>query len=103
FKGLLGFASGTPYAPGGAAIVGENGPEIVNLPRGAQVVPARQTAAMAGGAVMHLNVTVNGARGNAEIRQMVAEGVGMGIDYFNSQVLPVRVNQIAQNPDIVGA
>jgi lambda family phage tail tape measure protein len=33
------FASGTNSAPGGWSIVGENGPELVNLPRGAQVVP----------------------------------------------------------------
>lgn len=33
------FASGTDYAPGGMALVGERGPEIVNLPRGSQVVP----------------------------------------------------------------
>jgi hypothetical protein len=34
-----GFASGTDFAPGGLAMVGENGPEIVNLPRGSQVIP----------------------------------------------------------------
>jgi len=33
------FASGTSFAPGGWAMVGERGPEIVNLPRGAQVIP----------------------------------------------------------------
>lgn len=36
---LFGFAGGTNYAPGGLAVVGEKGPEIVNLPRGSQVVP----------------------------------------------------------------
>ena len=36
---FLGFAGGTDFAPGGLAIVGENGPELVNLPRGSQVVP----------------------------------------------------------------
>lgn len=36
---LPGFASGTNYAPGGMALVGERGPEIVNLPRGSQVIP----------------------------------------------------------------
>ncbi len=33
------FASGTDSAPGGMALVGEKGPEIVNLPRGSQVIP----------------------------------------------------------------
>lgn len=33
------FANGTNFAPGGMALVGERGPELVNLPRGAQVIP----------------------------------------------------------------
>tara|TARA_Y100000592_G_scaffold10162_1_gene14358 strand:- start:6138 stop:8300 length:2163 start_codon:yes stop_codon:yes gene_type:complete len=32
-------ANGTPNFEGGSAIVGEKGPELVNLPRGAEVVP----------------------------------------------------------------
>jgi hypothetical protein len=43
---LLGFAGGTNYAPGGVALVGERGPELVNLPRGSQVFTASQTASM---------------------------------------------------------
>ena len=39
---ILGFAGGTNYAPGGLAIVGEHGPELVNLPRGSQVIPNTQ-------------------------------------------------------------
>lgn len=38
FRG--GFAEGTDYAPGGWSWVGEKGPELVNLPRGSQVLPA---------------------------------------------------------------
>nr|WP_218681343.1 hypothetical protein [Rhodococcus qingshengii] len=37
------FASGTGYAPGGTALVGEHGPELVDLPRGAQVTQAYRT------------------------------------------------------------
>ncbi|MGN6549763.1 MAG: hypothetical protein ACTHJ3_07710 [Pararhizobium sp.] len=33
------YAAGTDYAPGGLAIVGEQGPELLNLPMGAKVVP----------------------------------------------------------------
>nr|DAG11684.1 MAG TPA: tail tape measure [Caudoviricetes sp.] len=33
------YAKGTTYHPGGNAIVGENGPEIVSLPRGSRVYP----------------------------------------------------------------
>lgn len=43
------FALGTDFAPGGAAVVGEHGPELVNLPRGAEVVPANQTRQMLAG------------------------------------------------------
>lgn len=42
---LSGYANGTDFAPGGAAWVGERGPEIVNLPRGAQVIPSHRAAA----------------------------------------------------------
>jgi phage-related minor tail protein len=37
--GIPGFATGTNFAPGGLALVGERGPELVNLPRGSQVIP----------------------------------------------------------------
>jgi uncharacterized protein YdaT len=43
---LPAFASGTNSAPGGLALVGERGPEIVNLPGGSQVIPNN---AMGGG------------------------------------------------------
>lgn len=36
-------AIGTAYAPGGLTLVGENGPELVNLPRGSQVTQAYRT------------------------------------------------------------
>lgn len=40
FKGIIpAFAGGTDYAAGGPSIVGENGIEVVNLPRGASVTP----------------------------------------------------------------
>jgi phage-related tail protein len=46
---LLGFANGTPSAPGGLAMVGERGPELVNLPRGSQVITAENTRQMMSG------------------------------------------------------
>lgn len=42
---IPGFAKGTNFAPGGLAVVGERGPELVNLPRGAQVIPNHQIRA----------------------------------------------------------
>lgn len=50
------FAVGTNYAPGGMALVGERGPEMVSLPRGARVTPAAQTAQMLGGAMQQVEV-----------------------------------------------
>jgi tape measure domain-containing protein len=50
------FAAGTNYAPGGLSLVGELGPELVNLPRGSQVIPNHRLGdAMGGG--MHLSGT----------------------------------------------
>ena len=40
------FAKGTDFAPGGMALVGEKGPELVNLPRGSQVFTAPETQSM---------------------------------------------------------
>ncbi|WP_257164689.1 hypothetical protein [Bradyrhizobium sp. SRS-191] len=48
---IPGFADGTSSAPGGLAMVGERGPELVNLPRGAQVIPNDVTRQLGGGAV----------------------------------------------------
>ena len=47
--GRSSFAVGTRYAPGGLSLVGERGPELINLPRGSQVIPAAQTSQMMGG------------------------------------------------------
>lgn len=45
---IPGFANGTMNAPGGMALVGERGPELVNLPKGAQVIPNYRTNQMVG-------------------------------------------------------
>jgi tape measure domain-containing protein len=41
--GIDWYAMGTNFAPGGLAMVGERGPELVNLPRGSKVNTANQT------------------------------------------------------------
>jgi len=38
-----GFARGTKYAPGGLAMVGEYGPELMNVPRGSQILSNNRT------------------------------------------------------------
>lgn len=45
---IPGFADGVTNFRGGLALVGEQGPELVNLPGGSDVLPAPQTAAMLG-------------------------------------------------------
>ena len=49
FLHLFGFASGTDSAPGGYAMVGEKGPEIMYVPRGAQITPNHKIGSYAGG------------------------------------------------------
>ncbi|MYD95413.1 MAG: hypothetical protein F4Y02_17395 [Chloroflexi bacterium] len=50
------FAQGTSFAPGGMALVGEMGPELVNLPRGSQVIPDPRL-----GSEVTVNVNVEGS------------------------------------------
>lgn len=64
------FASGTDYAPGGTALVGEDGPELVNLPQGAQVIP---------------NHNLGGIRGNTSISLTGNLGISMRTLYFALQ------------------
>lgn len=55
-KSLFGgaYANGTNYAPGGYALVGERGPEIVDLPRGSKVYPNGEIpAGLAGGTTVN--------------------------------------------------
>lgn len=108
---LFGFADGTDFAPGGVAMVGERGPELVNLPRGSQVVPNHKLGmggkpqAGSRSARFEYNITVggNGDRELMERMRLVAEdSVGRGIRTFNDEVLPGRVQDVAMHPDYVG-
>jgi hypothetical protein len=82
---IPGFASGTNSAPGGLSLVGERGPELVNLPRGTRVTPSSQTLSAlqnlrpissAVGSSVHLGITVyaEGAIQRSEIENMVRRG-----------------------------
>lgn len=72
---IPGFASGTNFAPGGLAMVGEQGPELVNLPRGSQVLSASRTSAMgSGGSTVNLNVSVGNYLGEpGELRNFAKQ------------------------------
>jgi hypothetical protein len=49
--GIPSFANGTGFAPGGLALVGERGAEVVNLPRGSRVTPNSRLGGLGGGQV----------------------------------------------------
>jgi len=51
----LGYASGTEYATGGYAMVGERGPEMMYVPQGAKVSNAKETAQGVGKSVNIVN------------------------------------------------
>ncbi|MQW43500.1 tail length tape measure protein [Sinorhizobium meliloti] len=95
-QGIPGFAAGTNFAPGGLAIVGEKGPELVNLPRGSSVTPnhrlnapraprlnGRGMAANNNAQPGILQVHVSGASGDEHIRTLVKQGVGEGLSQYN--------------------
>jgi len=50
------FATGTNFAPGGMALVGERGPELVSLPQGSKVIPNGKTNTMMQGALQAVEV-----------------------------------------------
>lgn len=66
---LPGFAGGVKNFSGGPAIVGERGPELVNLPRGADVIPNH---AMGGTVTNHFHLNLSGLVGEP---QQVARAV----------------------------
>lgn len=79
---IPGFANGTNFAPGGLAMVGERGPELVNLPRGAQVIPNNE---LGGGASIQINIS-----GSQQDAAAIAREV--------RRVLPDAITQFNQNP-----
>jgi len=64
---IFGFANGTSYAPGGLAMVGERGPELVELPRGARVNTASETRRMMSPA------NQNGGQGSNDVVTIVLQ------------------------------
>lgn len=67
-----GFASGVQNFGGGLAMVGERGPELVNLPRGSDVVPFGR----GGGSPINLNITVAGGAFDPATARTLAKVVG---------------------------
>jgi hypothetical protein len=100
-KLIPGFAGGTNSAPGGAAIVGENGPELVNLPRGSQVIPNIPGLGSRGYNAItiksDLAIQVSG-NGDAELHRQLMAGANALIQQNNRQVIPSLVAHLNNNP-----
>jgi len=70
--GYVGYAAGTNYAAGGLSLVGEQGPELLSLPRGSQVTNHNETtkALNKGGNIYKIYVTGNSIREEADIDKL---------------------------------
>lgn len=68
------FAAGTSFAPGGYALVGERGPEVVNLPRGSQVIPNNSVSRENSGNIS-INVNVGLYAGSEMEKRKVASAL----------------------------
>jgi len=76
-----GWASGVNTAPGGLSLVGERGPELVNLPTGSQVVNAGKTRSLMSfkgsgkGETKNISVSINVNATEKDLAQRIANGV----------------------------
>ena len=69
-----GYANGTQYHPGGLALVGERGPEIVDLPRGSKVHTAERSKL--GQNSYSITVNINAAqKSDSELADLVAKRI----------------------------
>lgn len=89
-KGVIpGFATGTDFAPGGAAWVGEHGPELVNLPKGSQVIPNGK--AMAGTTVQNVfNVAGEVSQASVDRLQRMIVAVNRKADVISTSVVSAQ-------------
>ena len=79
------FADGVRNFAGGLAMVGEEGPELVNLPRGADVLPAPQTAQMVN--------RLSAIEGGTPDVNLFIEGDASALDY---RIVKVSRGEIAE-------
>lgn len=91
------FADGTPFAPGGMAIVGERGRELINLPRGSQVIPNHNTERLlraangnGGGTTVEINI-INNSGAKVEQRERQTAN-GKAIDVMIDEAVAQKIN-----------
>lgn len=81
--GLTPRAGGGPVSAGTGYMVGERGPEFFMPNSAGRIMPANSNWGGGGGSSLNIHVDVTGARGNAEIQEMVARGVQAGIGIYD--------------------
>jgi molecular chaperone GrpE (heat shock protein) len=91
---IPGFANGTNFAPGGLALVGERGPELVNLPRGSQVIPNSQLREGGGGQVVV--VIESGEMFEARVQEISGGVSAQAVKAYDSQMKPRFQGLLAQ-------
>lgn len=109
--GFAGFADGTDFAPGGVAMVGERGRELVHLPRGSQVIPnhkligANSEERRRYGTRQDVDVRVkvdqdgNWTAAVERIALRTSEATTRaGLYAYDTNVLADRMQQVAENP-----
>jgi hypothetical protein len=82
---IPGFANGTNFAPGGLALVGERGPELVNLPRGSQVIPNSQLRDGGGQVVV---VVQSGEMFEARVQEISGGVTAQAVKAYDGQMKP---------------
>jgi hypothetical protein len=80
------FANGTDSAPGGWSIVGENGPELVNMSPGGRVIPNGGASGGGGGGGTQVNVNVqNYGNDNVSVNQKQNSNGGVDLEVMVGQ------------------
>ncbi|MET3602181.1 phage tail tape measure protein [Martelella mangrovi] len=103
-------ATGTNFTQGGMALVGERGPEILNLPRGGEVIPHHRVAAAlhtrgaaASGTVNNINfggISIAMQEGTKpEDAAANGQEVRRQLDQFARHELPVLIQKHQRNPN----
>lgn len=102
---LLSFDGGgrTPSGPRSGGLDGKGGFMAMLHPNESVIDHTKgQSAPAQGGGGLAISIQVNGARGNAEITDMVERGVRQGLQEYDRSVLPRSVAQINRDPRRIG-
>jgi len=78
------FARGTSFAPGGMAIVGEEGPEAMFIPRGSQVMTNAQTRNNFGATNLSFNVNIAGDASDRTVEKLNSSLEQFGTNFTNA-------------------